>query len=127
MDALLGIFSSLPLMNVESVLKPPQKLLVVEDSEEDLFFLRRTLQKIGFNPPIDHMPNGSEAIPYLKKVPPPPRLILSDIKMPCCSGLEFLEWIRMQPQFQTIPIVMWSSSDREKDLQHAKDMGAWHY
>jgi|GEM_PF-4569674 len=46
-----------------------------------------------------------------------------DLKMPSVSGLELLRWLREQPEFQTLPIILTSSSHRQ-DLLAAFSLGA---
>lgn len=54
-------------------------------------------------------------------------MFLLDVKMPGLTGLELLEWIREHPLFDSIPVVMWSSSDDPRDLERAAKLGAQCY
>lgn len=111
------------------------RLLLVEDSSEDVFLLKHAFKKTGFQPTCDHVENGLLAQAYLQRQDafrhlasqPLPRLILCDIKMPVCNGLEFLSWMRSRPEFRHVPVIMWSSSDFEKDVRAADTAGASYY
>jgi CheY-like chemotaxis protein len=53
-----------------------------------------------------------------------PFVVLSDLKMPRCSGLELVQWLRQEPQFRTLPFIMFSSSDQPTDVALAYRDGA---
>jgi len=50
-----------------------------------------------------------------------------DINMPKRSGLEVLDWIRQQPQFKSLPVLMLTSSLRQEDMDNARHLGADDY
>ena len=54
-------------------------------------------------------------------------MVLLDINMPKASGLQVLKWIRQQPQFQSLPVVMFTSSLRDEDIAMARQLGADDY
>ena len=56
-----------------------------------------------------------------------PKLVLSDLKMPLCDGIELLRWLRQQPELQNLPFVIISSSPAESDIQAARQAGANDY
>ena len=58
---------------------------------------------------------------------PLPLLVLLDLKLPVKSGFEVLAWIRRQPQFQQLPVVICSSSGVEFDQQKAFSLWAADY
>jgi CheY-like chemotaxis protein len=53
--------------------------------------------------------------------------VLLDINMPKASGLQVLKWVRQQPQFKSLPVVMLTSSQREEDIAMARQLGADDY
>ena len=79
--------------------------------------------------------NGEQAIAYLagtgaftyRASHPLPALVLLDINMPKKSGLEVLEWIRLQPQFKSLPVLMLTSSLRQEDMDLARQLGTDDY
>jgi CheY-like chemotaxis protein len=79
--------------------------------------------------------NGQEAVDYLAGNPPftdrdsfpLPSLVLLDLNLPLVSGLEVLQWIREQPQFESLPVVIFSASALESDQQKARQLGANDY
>jgi len=110
-------------------------ILYAEDEENDVFFLRRAFKLAGSPHTLSAVPDGEQAIQYLagegpfadRTIHPLPALILLDIKMPRKSGLEVLEWIRQQPHFKSLPVLMFTSSSRQEDIDTARLLGADDY
>lgn len=106
-------------------------ILVAEDEESDVIFLRRAFKKAAVPNPLIHVANGNEAMRYFASdngsPNPLPALILVDLKMPICDGFALLAWLRDQPQLQHIPVVVLTSSELEADRRHACQLGARDY
>jgi CheY-like chemotaxis protein len=56
-----------------------------------------------------------------------PGLILLDIKLPGMDGIEFLRQIKADPKLKPIPVVVLSTSEREKDIVGCYNCGANSY
>src|SRR4051794_36529972 len=101
-DFLRGI--PLPLCGV--VIMEPV-LLLVEDSHFDIELLQHAFKKAGLSQPMKVVRDGVDAMSYLLGVGefadreryPVPNILLIDLNMPRFSGLEFLTWLRTQPEF----------------------------
>ena len=110
-------------------------ILLVEDSEDDLFFFRRLFKKAGINAPVDVATDGQQAINRLAQAlegsaaeqPPVPRLVFLDLKLPLRSGFEVLQWIRAQPGLAHVVVVVLSSSAETRDVAQAFKLGAQGY
>src|SRR5690606_3858672 len=89
-------------------------ILVVEDDENDQTFIRRAFKQGGVANHIATVNDGEEACAYLRGVDmygdrslhPLPRLVITDLKMPRMGGLHLLAWMRAQPDFRLIPVVV---------------------
>lgn len=76
--------------------------------------------------------DGREAMWYLDGVGkyanrdeyPLPDLLLLDLKLPRYNGLEVLAWLRKQPGFSALRVLVLTSSDRVKDVNEAYRLGA---
>ena len=107
-------------------------LLVVEDSEDDIFFIERIFKQIGARCDLQFVRDGVEAVDYLagrdkfadRSKYPLPTIILMDLKMPRMNGFEVLEWIQRQPEIKLIPTVVITSSTLQEDVTRAYRLGA---
>lgn len=107
-------------------------VLYVDDDENDVFFLKRAFQKAGILNPLHVACDGQEAIDFLagngkfadRDQYPMPYVLLLDLNLPKKPGLEVLCWIRQQPGFFTLPVVILSASNHEFDLYRAYASGA---
>src|SRR6266404_4421712 len=106
-------------------------VLVAEDDPNDVFLLRRAFQKAGVANPIVVFHNGQEAIDYLSCEAPPaagqPALFFLDLKMPLMDGFDVLAWLRARPASKSMPVIVLTSSNQEKDIEQAKQLGADDY
>lgn len=108
-------------------------ILLVEDSEDDLFFFRRLCKKAGIACPLAVATDGQQAVQYLSAALAGrdgavlPGLIFLDLKLPLRSGFEVLEWIRSQPALARTVVVILSSSAESRDLERAYRLGAQGY
>ena len=108
-----------------------QTILLAEDEPNDVYFIQQAMQKAGVVNPIQVASDGRQAIDYFKGAGkfanraefPLPRLVLLDLKLPHVMGLDVLKWIRQQPGFPVIVLIL-SSSKEEEDIATAYRWGA---
>jgi len=106
-------------------------ILMVEDDPNDVFMLRRALDKEGLPFPVHVVQDGEEAIHYLeghspfsdRSQHPFPCLILLDLKLPRMNGLELLSWLRARDDFKELPVFMLTSSSEPQDRREAERFG----
>ncbi|MFC1807654.1 response regulator, partial [Candidatus Omnitrophota bacterium] len=77
-------------------------ILVIDDEPEVCSLLNDFLGSRGFKVDIAH--NGEEALSLIKQKIPD--LITLDVVMPVMGGFEFLENLRAQPAYISIPVIM---------------------
>lgn len=54
-------------------------------------------------------------------------LILTDINMPDINGLEFISYVRNNPIYRDIPVIIISTEGSQKDIDKGKQLGANEY
>ena len=109
-----------------------RSILLVDDQENDVLLTRLALQRAGLELPVYGVPGGMEAIAYLNADPPYqdrsryplPALVLLDIQMPHMDGFEVLRWVRKQPNFANLPVVMLTGSHTKSVAETARLLGA---
>jgi CheY-like chemotaxis protein len=104
-------------------------VLVAEDDEADVFLLQRAFRKIELPNPVVVVADGLaciEKLTHAKAHPEErlPGLLMLDLKMPRRSGLQVLEWMRGEPVLRSIPVLIFSSSSNQSDIESAYDAGA---
>lgn len=110
-------------------------VLIIEDEEHDVDFLRRAFQRAGIKNPIQVVSDGEQAKDYLmaagefadRQKFPFPRIVITDLKMPHLSGLELLSWIRANPKYRVVPTIVLTSSVSQADVDLAFACGASAY
>ena len=111
------------------------RVLIAEDDPSDAFLLKRAFQLAQVPATLHFVRDGQEAIDYLRgeggysdrKRFPLPTLLLLDLKMPKVDGFDVLTWLKSQPAWRSLPVVVLSSSSREDDIQRARALGADDY
>lgn len=110
-------------------------ILLAEDDDNDVFFMRRALQKAQVEFPLQVVTNGQQALDYLsgegkfadRHTYPLPSLILLDLKMPFLDGFEVLTWIGQQSSLKKTPVAVLTSSAEDRDRRRATELGAKAY
>lgn len=104
-------------------------ILLVEDHPDDAFLILHALRKIDITN-VMHRKNGVVAFNYLLQTLESdrtgsnlPRMLLVDINMPSLNGIDFIRLLRKTDQLATLPVVVLSSSSRERDLRECRDLG----
>jgi CheY-like chemotaxis protein len=107
-------------------------ILLIEDNEDDVFFMRRALKAAGIENPLSVARDGQEAIDYLKGNHPfadrtkfqVPCLAFLDLKLPHLSGHEVLEWLRSQEHLRELVVLVLTTSRERRDIDEAYRKGA---
>ena len=110
-------------------------LLIVEDCPSDLELTLRALQRSSVTRNIHTVQDGAEALdfiygrgPYAQRAAAqPPKLILLDLKLPKVDGMEVLRQLKADERTRSIPVVMLTSSQQEKDVVHSYRLGVNSY
>lgn len=96
------------------------KVLLVEDSETQLKFLRDGLVQNGFE--VETAMNGAEA--YKKLFEYIPDIVVSDIMMPVIDGYQLCRMIKNVDETKKIPVILLTVLDKKIDSFWGKKAGA---
>jgi CheY-like chemotaxis protein len=80
-------------------------ILVLDDQPDIVTLLKTLLERWGFEVVAGR--NGEEGLNLLSSVHP--AAIISNIRMPHMDGMDFLDRVRVSPEWSSIPIVMMSA------------------
>lgn len=115
-----------------SAKKSTPTILLLENDDDDAFFFRRALVALDSDSNLRIVENATRAREYLegrgafqdRAYFPLPDLIVSDLKMPGQTGVEFLQWLSTHTDYRQIPFVMLSGSALPEDRDAALQAGA---
>jgi two-component system response regulator len=114
---------------------PKRAVLIVEDDPDDEELALRALKKNNIANEIVVVRDGAEALEYLfstgayqdRDTSEMPEVILLDLKLPKVDGLEVLKRLRADRRTESIPVVVLTSSDEQRDVVESYKLGANSY
>jgi two-component system response regulator len=110
-------------------------ILVVEDNPQDATMTVRALKKHNVSNNVVLARDGAEALDFLygtgayagRDPLDLPHLVLLDLKLPKMDGMQVLKRIRSSPSTKTLPVVILTSSDEQRDLVESYELGVNSY
>ena len=101
-------------------------VLLVEDEPADAHLVRLAFEEGHVLADLHHVLDGVEAFAFLRREgdyahAPTPELILLDLNMPRMDGRQFLRKIKDDPTLHTLPVVVLTTSDAERDMLDSYD------
>jgi len=111
------------------------EILLAEDNPEDAEMTLRALRRNNLANKLHWVKDGAEALDYLfctgayagRDASRPPKLVLLDIKMPKVDGIEVLRRLKANAATSSIPVVVMTSSDEERDVFESYRLGVNSY
>ena len=102
-------------------------VMLVEDNLDHAELVMRTLSEHKVVNKIRHFTEGQSALDYLfrrgeytePENSPRPNLILLDLRLPRVDGLEILKEIKDSDDLRSIPVVILTTSEAERDIARA--------
>lgn len=107
-------------------------VLIVDDSESDIFFLLRAFAASGVRNPVHVVRSGSEAIEFLEgsgkfenqRRFPLPKIVFLDLRMPPPNGLDVLRWKQKRVDLPRMLWVAMTNFESPKTINDAYAAGA---
>lgn len=106
------------------------QILLVEDDLGDAGLVKIALKRGNHKVELHHVKNGTEALAFLRRIgadfvdAPRPDLILLDLNLPGRSGHEILEELKGDRGLRSLPVVILSTSEAERDIHKSYQLGA---
>ena len=105
----------------------PIFVMLVEDNLDHAELVMRTLEDHRIANKIKHFTDGQTALDYLLRrgefsdpsATPRPHVILLDLRLPRVDGLEVLQAIKDNEELKSIPVVVLTTSEAERDVTRA--------
>ena len=108
----------------------PFDVLLVEDEPGDAHLVRTAIKECRIYCNLHHVIDGLDALAFLRhqgesyKNKPRPDLILLDLNMPRMNGREFLAAVKADEFLASIPVVVFTTSSVERDIEASYKLGA---
>jgi CheY-like chemotaxis protein len=100
-------------MSTSSTPGAAYRVLAIDDNHGDLLLLEEAIAAVGAPVTLVRCGSAAEALDILS-ITQKFDLILSDLNMPGISGLELFQRLHGTPEFKALPLVLMSSSRKEK-------------
>ena len=102
-------------------------ILLVEDNPNDAELTLRALRKSDIGARLAIARDGAEALDYLLSSRPKPKVVFLDLKLPKIDGIEVLRRVRADELTHSIPVVVLTSSQEERDISECYKLGVNSY
>lgn len=115
-----------------NIMQRNNSILLVDDNPDNVLITKRALLKGRVKNTLHVVGDGEKAIKFLRKEDeyqksPTPTLILLDLKMPKLDGFQVLKEIKSDDKLKSIPVIVLTTSDRDKDIEDAYRLGCNSY
>lgn len=108
-------------------MKTDLTIFYTDDDPEDLDFFKEIVDIIDENVVVVTHNSGQELINALDNPPPTPHLVFLDINMPGLNGLETLKRVKQSGRHNNIPVIIFSTSKDDTDIEKSRELGANFY
>ena len=109
-------------------------ILIAEDDAGHARLIEKNLTRAGLHNSIQWFGNGQAVLDFLfrrgagpHRAPEAPYLLLLDIRMPRVDGVEVLRQIKSDPELRKIPVIMLTTTDDPREVEHCHKLGCSNY
>jgi len=102
-------------------------ILLADDDKDDRILLREALQELNAEIKLLTAEHGKACLELLQELTVLPDMILLDINMPIKNGKETLAELKKNPDYSALestPIIMYSTSANQRDIDESYKLGA---
>jgi DNA-binding response OmpR family regulator len=97
-----------------------KKVLIVDDEANTVVSIEYVMQQAGFQ--VEVARSGDEARAKLDHGPPD--LLLLDVMLPGADGFGVLQYVRRNPSWQSMAVIMLSAKGRDVEVSKGLALGA---
>jgi CheY-like chemotaxis protein len=116
-----------PIPKRRKMIGEPLLVMLIEDNIDHAELVVRTLEEHLISNKVRHFQDGQSALDYLfhqgefsaAKETPKPHIILLDLRLPRLDGIDVLKTIKEDSELKSIPVVVLTTSETEKDVARA--------
>jgi len=109
---------------LRSYMSMHEKILLVEDDEDDQHLFTEALHAIYPSIQCVIARNGRDAISEMNNGLQLPTIIFMDLNMPLMNGYECLAELKKQTMLRSIPVVIYTTSNKTTELKRISELGA---
>ncbi len=102
---------------------PILNILLIEDDKIEIMKIHRTIKSLSLKHHLTEVDNGIDALNILNGMEDLPDIILLDLNIPKMNGIEFLSVLKANPNLNSIPIIILTTSNNRKDLMQCYKFG----
>jgi CheY-like chemotaxis protein len=103
-----------------------KNIILADDDVDDLELFQSAAKECNENIKIVTAEDGLKLIELLEKEEPPD-VVIMDLNMPGMNGYDCVKVIRGNKKYNTIPIMIFSTSSAKEDIEHCLEIGADFY
>ena len=102
------------------------RIAVIDDDMDDILLMNEIFSISEYTKSISFFQNPEGVIPFLDSLSDAelPTVILSDLNMPKLTGFELLKALKTAQRYKHIPVIIYTTSNSEKEKQKALSLGA---
>ena len=105
-------------------LQPAITVLIIDDDEDDRFFMQHAFKADSSLTQVHLAAGGQQALDLLSSTQLLPDVILLDLNMPIMNGFEILGHLKQSVLYQSVPVVILTTSEATADKERARQLGA---
>ncbi|AWA29752.1 response regulator [Flavobacterium magnum] len=102
-------------------------IFYTDDDQDDLELFRDVVKTLGRPIDVVMQSKPEELLRDLENPPPSPQIIFLDLNMPGKNGFEVLKELKNHNHYKNIPIVIFSTSNDDKNVARSHELGANFY
>jgi DNA-binding response OmpR family regulator len=105
---------------------------MIEDDDGHARLIERNMRRASVTNDMVHFSDGASAKRYFdeleeQSVEATPILILLDLNLPDMSGLEILEYLKLEGHLKRAPVIILTTTDDEAEIERCYDLGCCVY